>query len=106
MDCDPNVAGVEFARLLEVGERSVPAVLALIDSGRQRNRVRIIRQRATSNNQLITGTVEITTVKVNEVVIASQLQVSLPQIWTQPQRGLGGFLCQIEVHAILAPGGG
>jgi hypothetical protein len=72
MVCDPIVAWVEFVRLLEVGERSIPAVLALIDSGRDHDRFRIIRQRATSDNQLVTGPIEITSVKISVVVIASQ----------------------------------
>ena len=72
MHCDLIVAWVQFARLLEIGERIIPAVLALIDSGPYHKRFSIIRQRATSDNQLVTCPVEITSAKVSVVVIASQ----------------------------------
>src|SRR6476469_8989727 len=82
------VAWIQLACLLEVGERSVPPVLALINPSPDHHRFRIIRQRAASDSQFLKCLVEITGVKVRVVVITSQFQMSLPQIWTHSRRGL------------------
>ena len=72
MHCDLIVAWVQFARLLEIGERIIPAILALIDPRPYHKRFSIIRQRATCDNQLVACPVEITSEDVSLVVIASQ----------------------------------
>jgi hypothetical protein len=42
-ECDLSVARVELLRLLEIGERIIPAVLAAINPGRDKKGFGIIR---------------------------------------------------------------
>ena len=58
--CDLTVAWIQLARLLEIGERSVPAILAPINRRLDQKRFRIIRQLAANDRQLVTCPVEIT----------------------------------------------
>src|SRR5437763_14918373 len=86
--CHLNVAWVEVVCLLEIGERSVPAILVPINPALDHKRFRIIRQLLASDRQLVTCTVVITSVEV----IASQLEMSLPEVRAGPQRRVRGFL--------------
>ena len=54
MVCDLAVARVEFARLFHIGERFIPTILALINPGRDYDRLGIIRQSAPGDSQLVT----------------------------------------------------
>src|SRR5438477_10437911 len=97
MVCDLTIARVESGRLFNIGERFIPTILALINPGRDFDRLGIVRQRAPSDNQLVTYRIEVAAVNTDIIVIASQLPMSLPQIWTRSYGGLRRFLCQIEV---------
>ena len=91
--------------LLKIGQRRVQ-VLVPINPGRDKKRFGIIRQLAASNGQFLTCPVEIASVdrifwgKTSVEVIASQRQMSLPQVRAHPQRRVRGFLCQLEVLSL------
>src|SRR5438094_6775963 len=97
MVCDLTVARVEFARLFNIGERFIPTILAFINPGRDFDRLGIIRQRAPGDSQLVTYPVEVTSVDTDVIVIASQLPMRLPQIWTRSYCEIGRASCRERV---------
>ena len=53
-ECDLTIAWIQLARLLEISERSVPAILAPADRRVDQKRFGIIWQHAANDRQLIT----------------------------------------------------
>ena len=92
-ECDITVAWIQLARPLKIGQRGIPAVFVPADHRLDHKRFGIIRQFAMNDCQLVTCSLVIINENASLKVTASQLQVSLAQIWTQSQRGFRSFLC-------------